>query len=458
MPPPPAGDLAFSDQIAQLEKQATALADAAQSLSADQVTALSDQAAQLAFQFDVSSLGVSGPGDDSLEDAIGKATTVGDKFLTDSAMSDKLAQITAQFDSPKFAEMEAAAAKMAAKFDMAFLQNPNPGPSPAPPSPPRAPKPPVMFRGRGDSAYNAGTRDLDEHKYEDAVQRFDSAILQEPTRAEGALYWKAYALNRLGKRDQALAALDQLRREHASSSWLKDAQVLEAEVRQGSGQPVTAAQESNDELRLLAINSLMNADAERAIPLVDGILKGSGTPAVKERALFVLSQNKSPRAQQVLTDYAKGSGNPDLQLRAIQYIGMSGTKDAQQMLVSIYSSSGDTQVKSSIIQSLMVARANDALLNIAKTEKDPALRNSAIRNVAMNKGTPVDSLVEIYGSADVSTKREIINGLAARGDAKALIDMARKESDPAMKRTIVERLGSMHENKDAMDYMMELLK
>jgi phenylpyruvate tautomerase PptA (4-oxalocrotonate tautomerase family) len=42
-------------------------------------------------------------------------------------------------------------------------------------------------------------------------------------------------------------------------------------------------------------------------------------------------------------------------------------------------------------------------------------------------------------------------------DAKALVDLARKESDPAMKRTIVERLTMMH-SKEATDYMMELLK
>ena len=311
---------------------------------------------------------------------------------------------------------------------------------------------------RGDSAYNAGTRALDQHKYEEAVQRFDSAIAQDPERADGALYWKAYALNREGKRDEALAAIAQLRRDHASSAWLKDAQVLEAEVRQNNGQHVSPEQETNEDLKLMAINSLMNADAERAIPLVEGVLKGSAAPAVKDRALFVLSQSKSPRAQQSLSDFAKGGGNPDLQLRAIQYVGMSGTKEAQQQLVSIYASSSDSRVKNSIIQSLFIAHANDALMNIAKTEKDSSLRNSAIRVLATNKGVTAEGLAELYAGADASTKREIVNGLMARGDAKTLVELARKESDPAMKKTIVERLSAMHDNKDAMDYMMELLK
>jgi hypothetical protein len=38
------------------------------------------------------------------------------------------------------------------------------------------------------------------------------------------------------------------------------------------------------------------------------------------------------------------------------------------------------------------------------------------------------------------------------------VDLARKETDPTVKRTIVDRLGSMHDSKEAMDYMAELLK
>lgn len=372
-----------------------------------------------------------------------------------AAMADQAAAMAdQQLSQLDLNEMKAAAADMANQMKMSFLQAPAP---PVPPVAPRVPKALINLRGR-DDAYNAGTRALDDHKYDEAVQRFDSAIVQDPSRADGALYWKAYALNREGKRDEALAAIAQLRRDHPSSAWLHDAQALEAEVKQSNGQPISPAQESNDDLKLLAINSLMNADAERALPLVENILKGNSGPSVKDRALFVIAQNKSPRAQQALLDYAKGGGNPDLQLRAIQYVGMSGTRDAQQQLAAIYTSSSDVRVKSAIVQALMMAHASDALMSIAKSEKDAALRNSAIRDLVMSKGVSVEDLAELYGSSDAASKREIVNGLMARGDGKTLVDLARRETDPATKKMIVERLGNMHDNKDAMDYMMELLK
>ena len=434
-PGPAVQSIMLADQKAQLDKQAEQLAIGAQSLSDDRVT-LDKLAGEIDFA--------------RIAEADAKAQAAMEKFHSMPDIDFKLDQLNFQFDSRQFDDITAAAADLA---DLAFLQNPMPAMAPTPPVGPKA-----MIGRRGDAGYDAGIRALDQHKYDEAVQNFDAAINTKSPRAEGALYWKAWALNREGKRDEALAALGLLRRDYASSPWLKDAQGLEAEVKQNAGQPVSPGQESNDDIKLLAINGLMNADAERAIPLVEGILKGSVAPNVKDRALFVLAENKSPRAQQVLIDYAKGSGNPDLQLRAIQYVGTSGTKESQQILLGIYSSSTDARIKNTILQALMSSRANDALMNIAKSEKDTSLRDSAIRYILSNKNAPVDGLLELYASSDAQAKRAIVDGFTGRRDGKTLVDLARKETDQSMKKTIVERLSSMHDNKEAMDYMIELLK
>ncbi len=371
--------------------------------------------------------------------------------------------------------------------------------------------------GRSDVEYDQGTRALDDHRYEDAVRQFDAVIDSKSARADGALYWKAYALNRIGRRDEALAAIAVLRRDYAGSRWLNDAQALAAEIGQSSGKAVSPAQETNEDLKLMAINSLMNADPDRAMPLIEGILKGNSSPKVKDRALFVLTQNSSPRAQQILNDYAKGAGNPDLQIKAIRYVGMSGTKDAQQLLTGYYNNTNDPAVKRVIIQSLMAAQASGALFSLAKTEKkddlrelsismlgamratdqlsqlyasetsadnririvralfiagatdklldlmknekDPKVREEAIRSYARTPGATAETLAGFYSAnTDQGTRRAIVNGLFERGDAKLLVDLARKESDPAMKRYIVQQLGNMPHNKDATDYMIELLK
>jgi tetratricopeptide (TPR) repeat protein len=325
-----------------------------------------------------------------------------------------------------------------------------------PPMPPIAPK--ARTPGAPDAQYDSATRLLDEHKYDEAIPRLDRVIAAKTDRADGALYWKAYALNRIGRRDEALASLAQLRRDYPASHWLNDAQVLEAEVKQSAGKPVSPVDESNEDIKLMAINSLMRADPDRAVPLLENLLKSGSSPRLKDRALFVLTQSRSPRAEQILTDYAKGAGNPDLQVRAIRYIGASGSAESQQQLGSIYAATNDAAIKREVLRSLMAAGARDQVYNLAKNEKDPNLRVEAIRQLGTMRGGS-ESLASLYSAdADQKIKREVVNGLFARGDAKSLVDIARKEPDPTIKKHIVELLSSMHNNKEATDYMMELLK
>ena len=244
-----------------------------------------------------------------------------------------------------------------------------------------------------------------------------------------------------------------------SQAVLTIALAMPAFTQQPMPAPGGAAASADDTTKMIALNALMNADPDRAIPLVEGILKGNGSLTLKDRSMSALTQSKSPRAQQLLAEYAKSSTDPELQLRAIRNIGRNGTKDTQQLLAAVYPAATDTRVKQEIIRSLMSSGASDSLLSIAKSEKDPALHNEAIRNLAASESTPVSTLVAVYSTeTDPAPRRTIVSMLAGRGDAKTVIELGRKETDPAMKAYIVQRLAGMTKNKDAMDYMTELLK
>jgi hypothetical protein len=86
--------------------------------------------------------------------------------------------------------------------------------------------------------YDSGTRALDANRWEDAIRSFSQAAARKGPHADGSLYWKAYAENRLGQRDTALATIVTLKKDYPASRWLNDAQALEVEVRQQSGKPV----------------------------------------------------------------------------------------------------------------------------------------------------------------------------------------------------------------------------
>src|SRR5882724_10104180 len=136
---------------------------------------------------------------------------------------------------------------------------------------------------------NAHKDELDNGEYDNAIKQFDEVIKIHGRRVDGAMYWRAYALNKAGNKAQALTAIGELRKNYPKSNWLRDAGALEQEMR-GGGNPENI---SDEELKLLAIQSLMNSDPEKAVPLLEKIILGNYPPKLKDKALFVLSQSGS---------------------------------------------------------------------------------------------------------------------------------------------------------------------
>lgn len=314
-------------------------------------------------------------------------------------------------------------------------------------------------RSNDDRLYASGQRELDRSQWNAALTDFSEVAGRAGARADGALYWKAYALNKLNRRDDALAAIAELRKSHPGSKWLDDANALEIEVKQASGQNVSPEGQPDEELKLMALNALVNSDPDRALPLLEGLLKGSQTPRVKERALFVLAQSSAPRAQQLLEQMARGNGNPDLQLKAIQYLGTVGRKQGNgQLLSSVYAASNDESTRRAVLHALLASGDTDRLLQAVKAEKSPELRAEGVRLLG-GKAEITDALAALYPTEqDQQVKRAILDSLFAQRNAKALVDLARKERDPETKREMVRRLATMKSSKEATDYMLELLK
>jgi hypothetical protein len=74
-------------------------------------------------------------------------------------------------------------------------------------------------------------------------------------------------------------------------------------------------------------------------------------------------------------------------------------------------------------------------------------------------GGPEDRklLSDVYAvSNDRDVKLRVIEALYSQGDAKTLVEMARRETDVDMRKRIVERLSRM-KAKEATDYMLELI-
>ncbi len=313
---------------------------------------------------------------------------------------------------------------------------------------------------RDDPDYQNGLRALDARQWDQAISSFGAAADHKGSQIDAALYWKAYAENRAGRREEALSTISELRDAYPSSRWVNDARALEVEVRAQSGTPVSPAAEQDENLKLIAINSLMQSDPDKALPILQKLLLSSNNPAkVKERALFVLTQNPSPQARKLLGDIVRGQSNPDLQLKAIRYMGMMGSEESRKELASLYSSSSDERIKRAILQSMFLEGNSAKLADIARSDKNPALRVAAIRSLGlMGDNGRGDVLVSIYQSDPNREVREaVLNALFLQHDGKALVALARSEKDPRMKQKIVEKMALVH-SKETTNYMMEILR
>jgi HEAT repeat protein len=303
--------------------------------------------------------------------------------------------------------------------------------------------------GREDADYQSGRKALDASQWDQAIASFDASISHKSASADGAMYWKAYAQNRAGRRTEALATIAALRKAYPSSRWLNDAQELEVEIRAKSGAPVSPAAEGDEDLKIIAINSLMQSDPEQAFPILEKLLNSNNSVKVKEKALFVLTQSGSPKAQKLLGDIARGSSNPDLQMKALKYIGMMGNESSRKELASIYQSTSDVKIKKAILESFMISGARGFLFNAAKTETNPDLRRQAIKQLALTGGQ--DELWQLYGSENsTDVKQEILKSMFLAGNSTRLVDIAKTEHDPKLRIAAIKSLGLMGGNGDAL--------
>lgn len=308
----------------------------------------------------------------------------------------------------------------------------------------------IERKERVNEYYEACAESVNESRWDRAVDRCDRVIAAGSPRADGAMYWKAYAQNKLGRKADALATLAEMQKAHPQSRWLGDAKALEVEVRQSSGQNVNPADVSDEELKLQVIQSMMTSGCpEEYIPALDKVLKGTSSPRLKERALFVLSQCSSPKGRELIGQIARGQGNPDLQRRALKYIALHSGRESQQILADVYKTTNDVDVKRTIINSFMISGAKDRLFEIAKTEPDPNLRSYATNQLGV-MGAQTE-LWQLYGTeTSVDVKRRILNSMFVGGSVDRLLEIARTEKNPDLRKAAIKAIGLTGKGGDAL--------
>jgi hypothetical protein len=156
--------------------------------------------------------------------------------------------------------------------------------------------------------YAEGKQAIHDGHWTEAAIIFGKIIDGAGTHAASAYYWKAYALNKTGKSDEAIKTCAELRNGYRKSSWIEDCDALQIEIYSSRGKPVPPQPDQSDESKLLALSALIQSDPKKATEQIKELVQSDASERLKEGAVFILGQ-KVPEAtypQIVRISYMEG--------------------------------------------------------------------------------------------------------------------------------------------------------
>lgn len=321
-------------------------------------------------------------------------------------------------------------------------------------------------------------RDLmDAEQWEQAAQKFSqyvNAFGKKEKDVDVALYWLAYSLNKKGDARGAVEPLKQLLKKYSQSTWADEARVLLNEIAGELGDEQTTQQtlgrsDENDEIKIVALQSLFQANPERGMAYAREILKpgSSASQRLKEAAVSLAASDGGPAAQSFLMEIVRGGGDPELRARAVRGIADSGGESTLDTLIQLYDAERNVEVKRQILFALADGykseRAHAKILQVASDRNEAEdLRRAAINWLGEGqKGTGAfDELSRLYAAEqDADIKRQIIHAFFETGDARAfpkLVEIARSATENMdLRRNAIHWIGEQ-DNAAAFDSLSQL--
>lgn len=404
-----------------------------------------------------------------------------------------------------------------------------------------------------DSLYQAGRQALAGGDFRGAARLFRQILAEHPDSiyAPDAPYWQAFALYRLGgieRMHEALDALDEQREQYPGAATRADGDALAVRIRgelarRGDAEAAERVtdlagrtsdcpdEDDDNDVRIAALNALLQMDAERAMPILkqvlarrddcsvglrrkavflvaqqespetedlllatarddpdaevrkqavfwlsevdtdkavdalEEILETGSDPAIKEKALFALSEHEGERSRQILQRYAERSDVPvELREKAIFWIGESGDPASGDFLRRLFGQVAEPELKEQLL--FAVSEMDDPggvewLLEVAtRSNEDVEIRKKALF-WAGESDMPIGELLGLYDRLDeLELKEQLIFVYSQRDDDPAavdrLIDIARTEPDPELRKKAIFWLGEMDDPR-VVDFLSELI-
>jgi HEAT repeat protein len=300
--------------------------------------------------------------------------------------------------------------------------------------------------------FREGRDFIEAQNWQRAAEKFNDFITGYPKDKDidAALYWYAYALQKQNRKDESADVLIKLVKRFPGSSWRQEAQAMLVVL--GRKDAVDAALDRDDcEIKILALQSLFQADEERAIGIATEALRVNPQKCQNFQAavLSILGSHGGPKVTPILLDIARNNPDPKLRLTAIRRLGDQKSDQITDELIKIYDADQTKEVRGQVLRALIegnTPRGVAKVMEIARSGNDIAARQYAIRFIGeMNDTASLDALIQIYDADKTKEIRsQVIRALAEREDQRArakLFDIARQGETPELRIEAIRRLG-----------------
>jgi TolA-binding protein len=341
------------------------------------------------------------------------------------------------------------------------------------------------YERQSDSLYRAAQNAMNDGDYRRAAALFAQVVERYPRSsvAPQALYYRGLSLFRVGGSESLTTAREtvesmierfpaEARRMDAGALRMRicgelaqrgDARCAQEVARaaqsggqgtgQGAGQGATAQQgescpgENDDsDVRIMALNSLLQMNADQAVPLLERVLsrRDACSVGMRRKAVFILSQKRTDRTADLLLRVAREDPSAEVREQAIFWLGNTRDPRVVDILADIVRNSNDPAAQEKAIFALSQTRSERAyefLRDIAGNARaSDRVREQAIFWLGQNRNASTSAFLrELYGrETDEGIKDKIIFQLSQRRDAESqqwLLGIAMNEREsPQMRK------------------------
>jgi HEAT repeat protein len=230
-----------------------------------------------------------------------------------------------------------------------------------------------------DSLWRAARQALNRGDYAAAANLYGDVMRRFPnsTRAGDALYWSAFALYKNDDLDHARSLLVTQQRRYPKAATLHDGDALLARIqaalaKQGdsnaaawlaeharaagdtAGSKSCPGEDDEDDVRVAALNGLLQMDATNALPILKKVLarRDSCSAALRRKAVFIVSQKRDAETENILLDVAQHDPDAEVRQQGVFWLSQVPTDRSVNLLDSILRTTDDEELPEKAIFAL----------------------------------------------------------------------------------------------------------